>query len=146
MAFVPIKNASSRRCWRCIAPARVLLLNARRRAISWRGLLGGVWDCDPSGLQGADGDDAADCGAHEEWLAWGSAVSCSVDYLAIFRELDRQVKELDEQIQAWHREDAVSRRLQRIPGVGRSRRARLVASVSDAKTLRTAGNLPLGWG
>ncbi len=53
-----------------------------------------------------------------------------------FRELDRQVKELDTQLQAWHREDGTSRRLQRIPGVGPLTASALVASVSDAKTFK----------
>ena len=49
-----------------------------------------------------------------------------------FRELDRQVKELQAQIQAWHREDAKSQRLQAIPGIGPLTASALVASVGDA--------------
>lgn len=53
-----------------------------------------------------------------------------------FLELDRQVKELDTKLQAWHREDAASRRLQMIPGVGPLTASALVASVGDAKTFQ----------
>jgi transposase len=53
-----------------------------------------------------------------------------------FRELDRQVKELDAQIQAWHREDVASQRLQEIPGIGPLTASALVASVSDAKVFK----------
>lgn len=56
--------------------------------------------------------------------------------LGHFLELDRQVKELDTKLQAWHREDAVSRRLQNIPGVGPLTASAVVASVGDAKTFR----------
>jgi transposase len=53
-----------------------------------------------------------------------------------FRELDRQVKELEAQIQACHREDARSQRLQAIPGIGPLTASALVASVGDASTFR----------
>jgi transposase len=35
-----------------------------------------------------------------------------------FRALDRQVDELAREINAWHRADAASQRLQAIPGIG----------------------------
>jgi transposase len=56
--------------------------------------------------------------------------------LAHFRELDRHVKEIDTQIQAWHREDASSRRLQGIPGIGPITASALVASVGNASTFK----------
>ncbi len=49
------------------------------------------------------------------------------------KELDRQVGELDAQIQGWHREDAASRKLAAIPGIGPLTASALVASVGDAK-------------
>lgn len=49
------------------------------------------------------------------------------------KELDRQVDELDAQIQRWHREDAASRKLAAIPGIGPITASALVASVGDAK-------------
>jgi transposase len=50
-----------------------------------------------------------------------------------FRLLDRQVEELEREINAWHREDAASKRLQAIPGIGPLTASALVASVGDAK-------------
>jgi transposase len=50
-----------------------------------------------------------------------------------FRTLDRQVDELEREINAWHREDTASQRLQAIPGVGPITASALVASVGDAK-------------
>jgi len=53
-----------------------------------------------------------------------------------FRLLDRQVDELEREINAWHRQDAASRRLQAIPGIGPLTASALVASVGDAKIFR----------
>jgi transposase len=50
-----------------------------------------------------------------------------------FRALDRQVEELERKINAWHREDTASQRLQAIPGIGPLTASALVASVGDAK-------------
>src|ERR1022692_452330 len=50
-----------------------------------------------------------------------------------FRLLDRQVEELEREINAWHREDTASQRLQAIPGIGPLTASALVASVGDAK-------------
>jgi transposase len=50
-----------------------------------------------------------------------------------FRVLDRQVEELEREIDAWHREDAASQRLQAIPGIGPLTASALVASIGDAK-------------
>lgn len=54
-------------------------------------------------------------------------------HLPHFRELDRQVQELEREINAWHREDTASQRLQAIPGIGPLTASALVASVGDAK-------------
>jgi len=58
-----------------------------------------------------------------------------------FRELDRHVKELQAQIQAWHREDPQSRRLQAIPGVGPLTASALVASIGDARMFKNGRQL-----
>jgi transposase len=50
-----------------------------------------------------------------------------------FRALDRQVDELEREINAWHREDTASQRLQAIPGIGPLTASALVASVGDTK-------------
>jgi transposase len=53
-----------------------------------------------------------------------------------FRALDRQVDELEREINAWHREDTASQRLQAIPGIGPLTASALSASVSDAKVFK----------
>lgn len=53
-----------------------------------------------------------------------------------FRELDRQMKELELQIKTWHRHSAASVRLEAIPGLGPLSASALVASVGNAKEFR----------
>src|ERR1019366_6174386 len=55
-----------------------------------------------------------------------------------FRALDRQVDELEREINAWHREDTASQRLQAVPGIGPLTASALVASVGDAKAFHNA--------
>lgn len=49
------------------------------------------------------------------------------------KELDKQVKEIDAQINAWHRASDASRKLEKIPGIGPITASALVASIGDAK-------------
>jgi transposase len=58
-----------------------------------------------------------------------------------FRELDRQVGELELQIKAWHRESTESQRLEAIPGIGPLTASALVASIGDAKTFKNGRQL-----
>jgi transposase len=58
-----------------------------------------------------------------------------------FRALDRHVKELEAKIQSWHREDAASQRLQRIPGIGPITASALVASIGDANAFENGRQL-----
>jgi transposase len=50
------------------------------------------------------------------------------------KELDRQVSELEIQIQSWHRENEASKKLAQIPGIGPITASALVASIGDAKS------------
>lgn len=49
------------------------------------------------------------------------------------KELERQVMELEKEIQRWHRENADSKRLSEIPGIGPITASALVASIGDAR-------------
>jgi transposase len=57
------------------------------------------------------------------------------------RHLDAQVQALEAQIKAWHREDAASRRLEDIPGIGPLTASALVASIGDARTFKNGRQL-----
>jgi len=50
------------------------------------------------------------------------------------KELDRQVQEIEAQIVTWHRDNALSRKLAAVPGVGPITASALVATVGDAKS------------
>jgi transposase len=57
-----------------------------------------------------------------------------IDRLGLhLKELDQQVRELEVQIQAWHRANEDSRKLAQIPGIGPITASALVASIGDAK-------------
>jgi len=48
------------------------------------------------------------------------------------KDLDQQVRELERQIIAWHRSSELSRKLEKIPGIGPLAASALVASIADA--------------
>jgi len=50
------------------------------------------------------------------------------------KELDRQADEIENQIVAWHRENADSRKLAKLPGIGPITASAMVATVGDAKS------------
>ena len=52
------------------------------------------------------------------------------------QELNRQAKELEAQIIAWHRNNELSRKLEAVPGIGPLAASALVATVGDAKNFR----------
>ena len=52
------------------------------------------------------------------------------------RELDRQVQELQTEIECWHRRNDASRRLAQVPGIGPLTASALVATVGDAKPFK----------
>jgi transposase len=57
------------------------------------------------------------------------------------KELDRQVAELDLQIQRWHQETAASRKLAEIPGIGPLTASALVASIGNATSFENGRQL-----
>jgi len=58
-----------------------------------------------------------------------------------FKELHRQVRELELQIQAWHRSNDASRKLEAIPGIGPITASALIASIGDAKNFKSGREL-----
>lgn len=57
------------------------------------------------------------------------------------KELDRQVQELEVQIQIWHRENPASKKLAQIPGIGSITASALVASIGDARNFENGRQL-----
>ncbi len=58
------------------------------------------------------------------------------------KDLDRQVQELEGQIQLWHRQNPTSRKLAAIPGIGPLTASALVATVGDARSFKNARQMP----
>jgi transposase len=61
--------------------------------------------------------------------------------LAHLKELDRQTRELEEQIVDWHERSEPSRRLAKIPGIGPITASALVASISDVRSFKNGREL-----
>jgi len=57
------------------------------------------------------------------------------------KEMDRQAKELEAQIQLWHRDNAASRKLAEIPGLGPITASAIVATVGDAREFKNGRQL-----
>ena len=60
---------------------------------------------------------------------------------ANLKETDRQVKELEAQIQKWHRENEASLKLAEIPGLGPITASAIVATVGDAREFKNGRQL-----
>ena len=61
--------------------------------------------------------------------------------VAHLRELNHQVCELEEQIEAWHRANEASQKLAKIPGIGALTASALSASIGDARSFRNGREL-----
>jgi transposase len=70
--------------------------------------------------------------------AFRALVQRMLDHL---KELDRQVGELELQIQAWHRSSMLSRKLENIPGIGPITASALVASIGNARNFHNGRQL-----
>ncbi|MGY4024097.1 IS110 family RNA-guided transposase [Aeromonas sobria] len=57
------------------------------------------------------------------------------------KALDRQVQELEVQLQSWHRENVARKKLAQIPGIGPITASALIASVGDAKSFKNGRQL-----
>lgn len=57
------------------------------------------------------------------------------------KDLNRQVNELERQINVWHRSNKLSRKLEKVPGIGPITASALVASIGDAKSFANGRQL-----
>jgi transposase len=57
------------------------------------------------------------------------------------KDLDHQVNELERQIHVWHRSNSLSRKLEKVPGIGPITASALVASIGDAKSFANGRQL-----
>jgi transposase len=140
MRFVPIKNAEQQAVL-ALHRARQGFVRARTaQANQIRGLLGEYGIVIPQGichiskrLPGILGDGESDLPGMFRQLLQRLG-----EHL---KELDRQVGELELQIQLWHREHDASHKLAQIPGIGPITASALVASIGDAKSFKNGRQL-----
>ena len=131
MRFVPIKNVEQQAVL-ALHRARQGFVKARTaQANQIRGLLQEFGLIIPQGIHhlGERVPQLLEDASNELPGAFRLLVQRLLDHL---KELDRQVKELEAQIQGWHRANDLSCRLAQIPGVGPLTASALVASIGDA--------------
>jgi len=140
MRFVPIKNANQQavlsvhRARQGFVKARTAQGNQIRGLLMEYGItlpqgLGHIVKCVPAILE--DGE-------NELPGVFRQLLQRLADHL---KELDYQVKELETQIQVWHRENDASRKLAGIPGIGPITASALVASIGDASNFKNGRQL-----
>jgi transposase len=133
MRFVPIKNGEQQAVL-ALHRARQGFVKARTaQANQIRGLLAEYGIAIPQGISHIAKHVPEILEDGENGLP--GVVRPLIDRLgAHLKELDRQVGELEVQIQTWHRANDASRKLAEIPGIGPITASALVASIGDAKS------------
>jgi transposase len=135
MAFVPVKSEAQQAV---LALHRTRELLVRQRTMTANALRGQLAEF---GIVAARGQAGL---AELMALVDGHAAELPKEACAAFealagqwRAVHGQIATLERQIAAWHRNDATSRRLATIPGIGPITASALAASVGDARTFRT---------
>lgn len=140
MRFVPIKNAEQQALL-ALHRARQGFVGARTAQVNQiRGLLAEFGIVIPVGIRRVAENMPAILEDAENGLP-GISRELFARLFGHFRELDRQVRQLEVQIQTWHRDEPVSRRLQGIPGIGPITASALVGSIGDASSFKNGRQL-----
>lgn len=137
MRFVAVKSASQQAIL-AVHRARQGLVKARTaQANQIRGLLGEFGSVIPIGIAsiGKRLPDILEDGDNELPGSFRELLARLKDNL---EHLQRQVDELEGQIQRWHRDSESSRRLAEIPGIGALGASALVATVGEARNFERA--------
>ncbi|MFL9939526.1 IS110 family RNA-guided transposase [Paraburkholderia graminis] len=140
MRFVPIKSTEQQSVL-SLHRARQTFVRARTaQANQIRGLLGEFGIVVPQGIANlVRGVPALLEDACNELVgSFRLLIQRLMDHL---KELDRQVRELETQIQSWHRNDEASCRLASVPGIGPLTASALVATIGDAKSFANGRQL-----
>jgi transposase len=132
MRFVPIKNTEQQALLGLHRVRQGFVTERTAQANQIRGLLAEFGLVIPVGIRSIERKLPEFLEDAENGLSWASR-TLFARLLEHFRLLDRQVEELEREINAWHREDAASQRLHAIPGIGPITASALVASVGDAR-------------
>jgi transposase len=140
MPSVPVKNASQQailsvhRARQGFVKARTAQANQIRGLLAEYGIaipqgIGHIAKRIPEILEDAENDLPG---------SFRSLLQRLADHLKV---LDRQVGELEVEIQLWHRENDASKKLAKIPGIGPITASALVATIGDARNFKNGRQL-----
>jgi transposase len=140
MPTVPIKNASQQAIL-SVHRARQGFVKARTaQANQIRGLLAEFGIAIPQGIShiAKRVPEIIEDGENDLPGSFRLLIQRLVDHLKV---LDRQVGELELEIQIWHRENEACQKLAKIPGIGPMTASALVASIGDARNFKNGRQL-----
>jgi transposase len=132
MRFVPIKNIEQQSVL-ALHRVRQGFVKARTaQANQIRGLLGEYGLIVPQGIGhiASRVPDIIEDASNELPGTFRLLIDRLLEHL---KELQRQVEQIEAQIKTWHRSSEVSRRLEKVPGIGPLTATALAATVGDAK-------------
>jgi transposase len=135
MGFVPIKNIEQQAIL-SVHRVRQGFVKARTaQANQIRGLLGEFGLVIPQGIINVTKrvPEILEDASNELPVPFRHLIDRLTEHL---KELDRQVKEFEREIVAWHRSSELSRKLEKIPGIGPLAASALVASIADARSFK----------
>jgi transposase len=140
MRFVPVKNAEQQAVLALHRARQGFVKTRTAQANQIRGLLAEYGIVIPQGIAHIAKrlPDILEDGENELPGVFRELLQRLGDHL---KELDRQVGELEVQIQRWHRENEASKKLAQIPGIGPITASALVASIGDAKSFENGRQL-----
>jgi transposase len=140
MRFVPIKNIEQQSVLSLHRVRQGFVRARTAQANQIRGLLGEFGVVVPQGIAQLVHrvPELIEDAGNELMGSFRLLIERLMDHL---KELDRQVRELEAQIQSWHRNDATSCRLASVPGIGPLTASALVASIGDAKSFANGRQL-----
>jgi len=140
MRFVPVKDVEQQTVLALHRARQGFVVERTAQANQMRGLLYELGIVIPKGIRYIDKQlpqilEDAENGLPEISRALFARL------FAHFEQLGNQVKELESQIKAWHKQSAASARIESIPGIGALTASALVASIGDAKTFKSGRQL-----
>lgn len=143
MRFVPIKNVEQQTVL-SLHRVRQSFIKARTaQSNQIRGLLGEYGLVVPRGIAhiALRVPDLIEDASNQLPGAFRQLIDRLLEHLKL---LDRQINEIETQIKAWHRDDEISRRLEKVPGIGPITASALAATIGDAKNFDN-GRQPAAW-
>lgn len=140
MRFVPVKNIEQQAILSVHRAREGFVKERTAQANQIRGLLAEYGVAIPVGISHITKDvpKIIEDGGHDLPGSFQQLIGRLVEH---FKELDKQVDELEELIKQWHRQNEASCKLAEIPGIGPITASALAASVGDAKTFKNGRQL-----